>query len=312
MVNSNERGRAFELVVRRALLAYAVKKRVPAEETENSKKREPVEGKYFNALDAETQQSFVSGAWAFSKWVDGQGWLDNATEMVLDRIPDNKAKERDPTDIRLRITYADCKKKDKNISVKHRHSALCHPRLPSLAQQCGFEKGSKVDKDYRKSYKDIWNEFYGKVKKLKQKVETYSELDRIDKSYRGDWLYESLQLNTIKFLNEKANNEERAVAFFEYLVGEVDYYVLKNEKSFIEVKDFSGIEAPKGFKIIYPYKSKTTFLMEFDNGWNISMRLHTASSRIENKGKVFMTEKLDPICKNLNELIKIDRILKTK
>lgn len=308
MVNSNERGRAFELVVRRALLAYAVKKRVLIEETENSKKREPVEGKYFNELDAETQHSFVSGAWAFSRWVDEQGWFDNATKMVLDRVPDNKAKERDPTDIRLRITYNNGNAEEKNISVKHMHSALCHPRLPSLAQQCGFEKGSKVDKDYRESYKKIWNEFYSKVKRLKRKVETYSELDKIDKSYRRNWLYEPLQLNTIKFLNEKANNEEGAATFFKYLVGDVDYYVLKNDKDFIEVKHFSGVETPKGFKITYPYKSKTTFLMEFNNGWNISMRLHTASSRIENKGKAHMTEKMDPICKNLKNLIRIDKV----
>jgi len=166
MAGSNERGRAFELVVRRALLAFPVKKGIKVSETSRSKAREKVENGYFLALDTETSNSFVKGAWTFAEWADSQGWFDGATKMVLDRIPDNVAKERDPTDIRLSITYSNGKQEKKNISVKHHHNALCHPRLPSLAQQCGLEKGGKIDKAYRKKYKQIWEAYYSKTKAL--------------------------------------------------------------------------------------------------------------------------------------------------
>ena len=62
--------------------------------------------------------------------------------------------------------------------------------------------------------------------------------------------------------------------------------------------------------ITYPFKSKTTFHIEFDNNWKISFRVHTASSEIEKNGNIFMTEKLDPICINLQDLIKIEFIKK--
>jgi hypothetical protein len=60
--------------VRGTLLAYALKKHVPAYETERAKTRDKVEDKYFSALDIDTQHDFVSGAWAFTEWIDKQGW----------------------------------------------------------------------------------------------------------------------------------------------------------------------------------------------------------------------------------------------
>lgn len=311
MVNSNERGRAFEHIVRQTLLAYTTKKKVPASETERAKARGIIEGKYFSALDSATKQDFVSGAQAFTNWVGKQRWLDGATKMILDRIPDDEAKGRDPTDIRLSIIYKGGKKETKNISVKHHHAALCHPRLPSLAQQCGYKKSGKIDKKYRESYKKIWEDFYSKVKVLKPKPKTYAKLDRINKKYRYDWLYEPLQRNTVQFLRAHANDSKCAASFFKYLVGSNEYYVLKNETNCIEVKHFVGIKPPTSFHIAYPWhNNKTTFLMEFGNGWEITMRLHTASSRIENRGKVFMTEKEDPICQNLDKMLKIEKLPK--
>lgn len=311
MVNSNERGRAFESVVRRGILSYAVKKRVPATQTDRTKARDKIEDKYFLALDEATQHSFISGGWAFAKWVDKQGWFENATSLVLDRIPDNVAKKKDPTDIRLYFTYSDGQQEIKNISVKHRHSALCHPRLPSLAQQCGFEKGSKIDKEYRKGYEKIWRGFYEKVRVLKPKPKTYSDLDKPGTNYRYDWLYEPLQRNTVNFLKKYATTAEHASTYFKYLVGGVKYYVLKNEANYIEIKHFAEIALPKKFEITYPWhNTKTTFLIEFDNGWKITMRLHTASSKIEKNSQVFMTEKEDPICLNIEDVILLERVSK--
>ncbi len=91
----------------------------------------------------------------------------------------------------------------------------------------------------------------------------------------------------------------------------MDYYVLKNEKDYAKLKYFFGVAPPQKFEIVYPYEKRlNTFLIKFDNGWEITFRIHTASSRISKNGEVFMTEKLDPICKNLKDVIQIQTLAK--
>ena len=309
MVASNERGRAFEYCVRQEILKLAESMGVASELTPETVKRDRVEKKYFNELKAIDKNDFLAGAKTFAKWVETQGWL-NAKKLVIERVSDDKAKKNiEMADLRLHFLPKDGKVFVKNISLKHHHNALCHPRLPSLANQAGiFDE--KIDKEYRESYCKIWLAFYEKFKKLGKKIKNYKELGTVDKNFKTTWLYVPLQKNATSFLEKYANNPENSGAFFRYLTGTNDYYVLKNEKDHIEIKQFAGIAQPTGFKISYPYKSKTTFLIEFNNGWKITCRLHTASSRIEENGKVFMTEKEDPICINLEDAIKIDKIAK--
>lgn len=307
MVASNERGRALEWAVRAEVAKFAERKGLAVEVTARTKERDAIEGAYFAELDAGCQQDFTSCAITFTVWLQQQHWLDDASKLVLDRIPDN---ETQMTDIRLSI-YKGSEVQTKNLSVKSHHNALCHPRLPSLPGQCKIDN-PRIDASYRENYKRIWNKFYSKVKALGKRVNTYAALEKKNEKYRYDWLYVPLQKSAVKFLRENANNPENAKAFFKYLVGNNDYYVIKNGTGKIEVKQFVGISPPSSFKITYPWNGKkTTFLIEFDNGWKITLRLHTASSRIvKSNGMVFMTEKEDPICINLESLIAIDTVMK--
>lgn len=317
MAGSNERGRALEYLVGIELHSFLENEmNLDVLSSESTKRLNFRDKPYFDALSEKDKADFGLCAKAFLKWLKQQDWLDNAETVTIDRFGDDKAKKKDPTDIQLAISNRQGQLVFKNISVKHRHNALCHPRLPSLAQQCEFEKASKEDTDYRKSYEKIWNNFYKKVKTLNKMPKTYSELDKLNKDYKIKWLYAPLQKHTVDFLRKHANMPEHAKAFFKYLIGKKEYIVLKNGKKHIEIKHFEGIANPISFEINYPFHAprieipQANFLMSFNNGWKVKIRLHTASGRIEKNGKIFMTEKEDPTCKNLENVIKIENIKK--
>jgi len=98
---------------------------------------------------------------------------------------------------------------------------------------------------------------------------------------------------------------------FNYLVGTIDYIVIKNETKKVALKYFNDFKEPNKLIIKYPNKFKNHLLLSFDNNWNIDSRIHTASGRIfKDNGEVFKTEKMDPICSNLSELIRIETISK--
>lgn len=311
MVKSNERGRALEYRIAIEIDHFLEKElKLDVISSDSTKRLNFQHSSYFNELDDETKEDFDKCAKAVVKWLKMQDWFDDAATVTIDRFGDDKAKNADPTDIQLGVSYNNGSFAFKNLSVKHHHNALCHPRLPSLAYQCGI-KDEKIDLNYRESYDKIWDDFHSKVKSLKRNIATYKELDAISESYKYDWLYEPLQQNAVNFLWKHANDQLHVAAFFKYLVGSNEYYVLKNETGHIEIKHFSGIAQPSGFQITYPYKSrKNTFFMEFNNGWKITFRLHTASSRIEKDEKIYKTEKEDPICINLEKLITIESVAK--
>ncbi len=317
MVNSNERGRALEYKIAIEVHDFlADSLRLDVISTDGSKRLNFRDKLYFDELDEPTKSDFSLCATTFVKWFDKQGWLKDAATVTIDRFGDDRAKGRDPTDIQLGISNTKGQLTFKNFSLKHRHDALKHPRLPSLAQQCGIGKGTKEDSDYRKRYAVIWEKFGKKVSALNSTVKTFDNLGKIDSSFKANHLYAPLMKNAVDFLIKHSKSQENASALFQYLVGKTDYIVIKNTRNNIEVKYFSDTKIPEKYSVIYPYQEKGNnprnyFLLEFSNGWKIRVRIHNASSRIfEEDGRVNDTEKMDPICINLSQLISTDTIQK--
>ncbi|WP_297077755.1 hypothetical protein [Thermoleptolyngbya sp. M55_K2018_002] len=75
------------------------------------------------------------------------------------------------------------------------------------------------------------------------------------------------------------HSKECAKKLFQYLVGATDYYkvIVRTQSSEIEIQEFDKMEPPTGMKasVCRQYVN-----LDFTNGWEIKMRLHTASSRI--------------------------------
>ncbi len=90
-----------------------------------------------------------------------------------------------------------------------------------------------------------------------------------------------------------------------YLIGKKDFYKIINHKKYVKVEaynfngslgiPFNGEKTPfkipktplpdKIIDISFKEKSKNTILIKFDKGWEISLRIHNASSRVENSMK---------------------------
>jgi len=311
MTHSNERGRALEYRVTVEIEHFLRDDlRLEILSTENTKRLNQRDKAYFEALDELTKTDFSVCACTLIKWLKTQDWFSLADHVTIDRFGDEKAKQADPTDIQIGISGKDGILTIKNLSLKHHHDALKHPRLPSLAQQCGLKKDCKDDINYRKLYSQTWLSFGNKVKKLSKKIKVYKQLEP---ELKFKHLYAPLMQNTVAFLLSHSKKPENAQSLFGYLVGRNNYIVIKNEPKEIVIKDFSSISQPTKFSVVYPYKEKDNdprnyFLLAFNNGWKIRVRIHNASSRIfKPNGEVFATEKMDPICVNLESLIKTEK-----
>ena len=317
MAGSNERGRALEYKIAIEIGNFLREELQLDVISSNSTKQLNFRDKlYFDELDEETKNDFSLCVATFVKWFAKQDWLKGALTVTIDRFGDDKAKSADQTDIRLGITNENGKLIFKNFSVKNRHDALKHPRLPSLAQQCGIPKESNVDISYRGHYEAIWESFGKKVNSLNKNIDTFEQLDKINPKFRVKYLYIPLMENAVDFLIKHSKKLECAHSLFQYLVGKTDYIVAKNESRNVLIKHFSKIDLPASFSVTYPYTegeidSQSYFLLEFDNGWKIRVRIHNASGRIfKESGKVFATEKMDPICINLGKVIPIEKMPK--
>ncbi len=305
----NEVGRAFEYVTIQELMKNISSRGLVLKLTQRAIDSNIRDKKHFDNLDKDVQNNLEKGSRAFLKWIESQNWLNSKTEIELDRLPDTAGVEGDPTDIRLTLKDTRNSKEIRNISIKHHHSALKHPRLPRLPDQCGV-KDEQLKKEFNEDMDKIWEEFSIKAKNLDPKATKFSQLKEKDSEFINKNIYEPLLKRVCLFLNENANNSINAKSFFSFLTGSFNFYTIKNEEDKILIKYFIDIKSPKSFEITYPYKSITTFLMEFDNGWNLSLRLHTASSSFIRSGRLNQSTKFDVQSLNLDKVIKIEKIIK--
>jgi len=266
--------------------------------------------KHFHNIPRQLQDDFIKCGLTTVLWMNNQNWFTDATKILVDRLPDTEGIGGIVTDIRLFISYKDGSETTKDISLKHNHNALKHPRLPRLPEQCGIND-LNIKEDYIKKHDKIWDEFFIKARKLKKDSTKFSEVKAIDNNIIDNSLYDPL-INLVKdFLLSNANSKKNAAIFFQFLTSNINFYVIKNETDKIVIKHFIDIQPPSSFTITYPFHdTKTTCLIKFDNRWNVTMRLHTASSEYYRYGKINKSTKFDVICTNIESVIKIETVNK--
>lgn len=181
------------------------------------------------------------------------------------------------------------------LSLKHNHLAVKHPRL---AKNLDFGKkwyNVACSKEYWKEVRPIF-EF---LEREKGKGTYFRDIPSKENN-----IYRPI-LNA--FINEirKQIRKDKTVAhrLVEYLIGKYDFYkvVSIDNKRLTTIQSFNmygtlnlpykqtrpSLKAPKiklPTTIIHigeKPKSKTTIIMCFDNGWQFSFRIHSASSRVE-------------------------------
>jgi hypothetical protein len=198
------------------------------------------------------------------------GKTDNA---VLDRIPDIAGVRGDVTDIRINL-FSKEGVVSVNVSLKHRHEALKHPRLTRVPEWIGLGN-AKEGKLYLRTYEKIWSTFFRKGKELSANAERFRELKAINPNFVDENLYKPLYNLVAGFLRQNAVSSSQVQQMFDFMVGKFDYIKFVDHDGQIEVRDFSDILTPKSVKIEYEEGGYIYF--QFDNGWRISGRLHTAT-----------------------------------
>ncbi len=305
----NDTGRALEYAIVNKISSFLMNKDIKFQFSERALSNNQRDKLYFNKLLPILKEDFIKCAKIFTIWAEQSGWFKGATNIEIDRLPDTAGVKGDVTDIRLKIKIKNSTFV-KNISVKHHHNALKHPRLPRLPEQCGI-KDEKIKRRYIEKHTQIWKTFLEKAHGLNPNIIEFNKLKKLNNSFIDLNLYKPLILLVKDFLEENANNPDNVSTFFKFLTGSFNFYTIKNENNNVIIKHFIDLKSPQKFKIDYPYNSLTTFLMELDNGWKITFRLHTASSKFFKNGKINQSTKFDVICINLNEVIKIEKITKS-
>lgn len=279
---SDQMGRALEY----AIVEYFIDNTdgiAPIGATLHDQVREKVK---FDGLTDEQQAHYELSAEKIFEWAGNEWDLAGSKDVNIERLPDSAAKQGDVTDIRLTIDG-----EIHNLSIKHNHTALKHQRPGSLPQQCGFAKKTEEDKDYRKKYQTLKDTFLENVEANFPHFTEFNEIKAEEGNFINKNLYDPICSLYTEFLNEHGKNPEVAQFFFSFLVGMMDFYKLVVYAEHIEVMEFA--EMPSVKRLDAEQVSDSYINVDFFNGWKISMRLHTASSRFEGVSLKFDTQPLD-------------------
>lgn len=213
--------------------------------------------------------------------------------LVLEIVGDQAGQTGDVRDV---LIIRSLQKWEIGISAKNNHRAVKHSRL-SLNIDFG-EKwlGVPCSQNYFDEIKPIFD--------------MLANLKAYDKSTKWTSIEDMHQVVYIPILNafrkellrlDKENSSIVAENLVQYLIGKEDFYkVIKgNKKVEIQAYNLSGTlnlpfesVKPKAripklklpsrlIEIVYQDNSTTTLLVSLNEGWQISFRIHNASSRVE-------------------------------
>lgn len=170
------------------------------------------------------------------------------------------------------------------ISAKNRHYAVKHSRLSDKID-FGFDWfGINCSKNYFHLVTPLFKEL-----RLKQQegIQWKNIPDKVQRYYIP--ILKAFQDEIINLFNREA--KQVAQGLLHYLLGRLDFYKIIKENGNVSAMSFNLIGSLKwGSRLPLPTRiieisrkpnSNTTLIMTFDNGWQISFRIHNASTIVE-------------------------------
>jgi len=213
------------------------------------------------SLPTNLQNDYKQASVTITNWINTL--FSNTNNAIVDRLidtPDN------PSD----FVISDSNKK-LSISLKHNHEALKHPRPYSFAQACGFDKDSTQDVFHRNLMTALTDKFRNTNNKSLFNQCNASEIDK---------LYNDVCVSCKTTIDKwQATNTNLASNLFKFLVSNGFYKVIVETKNGVKVKvqDYQNIPMPSS---VSTKTNENRLILEFNNGWILNLRIHTASSRI--------------------------------
>ena len=170
------------------------------------------------------------------------------------------------------------------ISAKNNNSSTKHSRLSRNLNFGDNWIGIPNSKQY---FEDI-NPIFDLLNKYTQENLKWSEVENKEENFYFPLL--KAFKKEIEYLYEK-NKERFSENFITFLIGKQNYFkIIKKTNNKVSIEYFNMFESGNENKLKLPTKmnsidfkekSKNTIVINFDNDWTLSLRIHNASSRVE-------------------------------
>lgn len=290
--NSNDQGRAYEYAwmntLYKALAGYR-KARIVENSSLDANKRA------WNVIDKERQVTYMISAGAAVDTIielEPRMIEPSGDELLLEFQSDGAGIKGDVRDI---VIKRDTLEWEVGLSIKHNHDAAKHSRL-SHKLDFGNEWFSQpCSKDYWNAVEPI----FSRLKECKTQGVKWSEL-----SDKSETIYIPLLQAFMDEINRAYNNDKSLPQkMIEYLIGIKDYYKVVSHDSkkltLIHTFNLHGTLNQAGEKKVsaitvptvelptelialrFKRDSDNTVEMYLDNGWQLSFRIHNASTKVE-------------------------------
>lgn len=167
---------------------------------------------------------------------------------------------------------------DIGISAKHRHYAVKHSRLSNTID-FGREWYAKPCSD---NYWEMVRPVFNWLGELREQGYLFGDVP-----HKMDRIYVPILQAFIRETTDHADTQN----MMKYLIGKYDFYKVIKENGSVSLQSFNIYGTIQwGKKVSLPTriircemkpKSKTTAIMYMDEGWQVSFRIHSASSKVE-------------------------------
>ncbi|SFV58643.1 type II restriction endonuclease [hydrothermal vent metagenome] len=255
--------------------------------------------KHFTSFESDIQsQLLLYASFAVNFLIDIEPRLSNGIDendiLELEILTDDKGQIGDVRDV---VIIRSIQKWEIGISAKNNHKAVKHSRLSNKIDFGEKWIGIKCSQEYFNEIKPIFD-YLEKLRKDSNRSKIWKSL--------GDYhstvyipILEAFKKELLRIY--KTNPKVVASKFVEYLIGTKDFYKVIKTKNSIEIQaynihgtlnlDFDNIKPKfKTPQIKLPTKildidfkegSDTTLIVQLNNSWSLSFRIHNASSRVE-------------------------------
>ena len=290
--SSNDQGRAYEFAWINAL-CNALKQYRTVRIVENSSLE--ANQRAWKLIDTEKQELFeISAKAALKTVVDLEPNLieETSDELLLEFQRDQAGVKGDVRDI---VVKCDSVNWEIGFSIKHNHEAVKHSRLSHTLDFGQEWFDVPCGKNYWKKVKPIFD----RLKEEKDKQTKWSDIAQKDETVYVPLL--KAFISEVKRVYKIDKTLPRKMV--EYLVGTRDYYkvVSKDSKRLTIIETFnlhgtlnkpgklkvSAITVPvidlptELVELKFKTESKNTVEMYLNNGWQLSFRIHSASTKVE-------------------------------
>lgn len=289
-------GKAFEYALLKAFFDRLVDKTVV-----QIVESEPYNTAYqcFHSIEERDQTSdMLAASFAVNLLIDLEPRLYKSMEqedvLQLELLPDKAGEDGDVRDV---LAIRSAQNWEIGVSAKHNHRAVKHPRLSATIDFGEKWLGKPCSCTYMDEMKRIFEPLAKRQKESNRRA-LWTELG----DYQTNIYVPVLNafIEEIKRLTRRYPGEI-ATSLAKYLIGREDFYKVIKQKDKVEVQAYnlhgtlnqsadtikpktkiSQLKLPKRIlDISFEEGKQTTILVTMDEGWQMSFRIHNASSRIE-------------------------------